>query len=105
MLEIDKNRFAYIVPLRNIELLGIVESRLIELGFTKNQIVNEDPRKFGQVGDYVAQVWMPDEPTELIIGRINKVQDLPPQRAGDGEFHIIQHDKLITIELFDKEFE
>ena len=91
------------MPLKNNELIGTVRSKLIELGFLKNQIVNEDPRKFGQVGDYVAQVWMPDEPTEVIIGRINKVQTLSSQRLGDGEMNLVQHDNLLTIELFDKE--
>jgi len=103
MLEIDKDKFIYIIPLKNNELIGTMQSKLIEVGFLKNQIVNEDPRKFGQVGDYVAQVWMPDEPTELIIGRINKVQAMSPQRLGDGEMNLIQQDNLLTIELFDKQ--
>ncbi|MGI0010546.1 MAG: hypothetical protein ACREAE_04010, partial [Nitrosopumilaceae archaeon] len=71
MLEIDENRFVYIIPLKNNELLGIVQSKLIELGFLKKQIVNEDPRRFAQIGDYIAQVWMPAEPTELRIGKVN----------------------------------
>lgn len=103
MLEIDKDKFIYIIPLKNNELISIVQSKLIEVGFLKNQILNEDPRKFGQVGDYLAQVWMPDEPTELRIGRINKVQTMSPQRLGDGEMNVINSDNVLTIELFDKE--
>lgn len=106
MIEIDKTKFVYIITLKKPELLDTVKSRLVEVGFEKNQIINEDARKFGQVGDYVAQTWFPDEPTQLFIHKIIKVETVSPSREGDSEINIISKgDKLLTIELFEKDLE
>ena len=102
LLNIDRTKFVYLVPIKNNDLLDLVKSRLIELGFEKNQIINEDARKLGQVGDYIAQVWLPNEPTHLKVDIITKVATLSPQKEGDGELKYVSSHGLVEIELFEK---
>lgn len=105
MTEINQNQYVYLLLHGHDKLLDIVQSRLIELGFNKKQIINADPRKFAGVGDYIAQVWWPDEPTRLLVGKISKVGSISPLKAGDGELNHVQHDPIFDVELFNKKLE
>ena len=99
----EKDRFVYIHQQGIDRFRDQVKSKLIEIGFDKKQIVDADPRIHGDVGDYFAQVWWPDEPTEIIIGKITKTQRMEPQTPGDGELNFINYDTVMRIELFEKE--
>ena len=100
MVNIDRTKFVYLALYGHEELLDVIQSKLLLLGFDKKQIVNRSTSK-GVEGDYIAQLRMPDKPAQLYLNRIIKVETLPPQKgmhvSGLGAL-----ESICIIELFDK---
>jgi len=99
MVEIEKDRFVYFGTIKDQRFVEPIISKLEEIGISKKQIVNVEAAKFAQDGDYIIQPWIPDEPTELIIGRIKKNESLEPQREGDGQSDFVQYDTIARIDF------
>ncbi len=102
MVNIDRTKFVNLLLHGHDELLGLVESKLIKKGFDKKQVVNVDPRKFAEEGNYVAQLWIPDKPTQLLVDRIIKAETKSPQKEGEHQSDWITRESICIIELFDK---
>ena len=100
MVNIDRTKFVYLALYGHEELLDLIQSKLSLLGFDKKQIVNRSTSKRVE-GDYIAQLMTPDNPTQLHVNRIIKVETLPPQKgmhvSGLGAL-----ESICIIELFDK---
>lgn len=75
--------------------------KLLEKGFPEEKIIPESASKLAQNGDYIVQ-WSPDNPNELIIGKVKKSETIDPQKAGDGQIDMVQYDELFRIPLCDQ---
>jgi|SRR3989344_5059025 len=96
-MEFDKNKFVYFGTIKNPEFYDRVIPILKKQGVSEKQIIKESASKFAQNDDYIVQPWFPDEPTELIIGRIKKGETIEPKRMGDGQLDLVQYDEIMRI--------
>jgi hypothetical protein len=66
-MSINTSKLVYVNPTVNYELRDKVYSKLIEIGFNKNQIVFADATKHGEIGHYTAHIWKYEKKTSLMI--------------------------------------
>ena len=74
MTEIDTTKKVYLFTHGRMDLqeksINILESN----GFSKENIILENPAKAGDVDDYMAMLWMPPNPDHIKIQKITKVE-------------------------------
>ncbi len=79
MAEIDTQKNIYLFTHGRMDLQEKSENVLIAKGFAKEKIVMALPNKLGEVGDYMAMLWMPPNPDHIKIQQITKVEDVEPE--------------------------
>ena len=78
MAEIDTQKNIYLFTHGKMDLQGKSENILIAKGFAKEKIVMALPNKLGEVGDYMAMLWMPPNPDHIKIQKITKIEEVEP---------------------------
>ncbi len=48
-------------------------------GFTADKVIMALPTKVGNVGDYMAMLWMPPNPDHIKIQQITNVEEVEPE--------------------------
>lgn len=79
MAEIDTLKNVYLFTHGRMDLQEKAVSAIISKGFSKERIVMALPSKVGNVGDYMAMLWMPPTPDHIKIQRITKVEEVKPE--------------------------
>ena len=79
MTEIDGNKTVYLFTHGRMDLKEKVIPALVSKGFSKDNIVDASPTKVGEVGDYMAMLWMPPNPDHVKIQVITKVEPVEPE--------------------------
>lgn len=79
MAEIDTLKNVYLFTHGRMDLQEKAVSALISKGFLKEKIVMALPSKVGNVGDYMAMLWMPPNPDHIKIQHITKVEEVKPE--------------------------
>lgn len=79
MAEIDTQKDVYLFLHGKMNMREKAESALISKGFSKEKITMALPNKVGNVGDYMAMLWMPPNPDHIKIQQITKVEDVEPE--------------------------
>ena len=79
MTEIDTTKKVYLFTHGRMDLqeksIGILESN----GFSKENIILAIPTEAGDVGDYMAMLWMPPNPDHIKNQKITKVEPCEPE--------------------------
>ena len=79
MTEIDTTKKVYLFTHGRMDLqeksIGILESN----GFSKENIIMAMATQAGDVGDYMAMLWMPPNPDHIKIQKITKVEPCEPE--------------------------
>ena len=79
MAEIDTQKDVYLFLHGRMDLREKATNALAAKGFTAEKIVMPLPNKVGNVGDYMAMLWMPPNPDHIKIQQITKVEDVEPE--------------------------
>ncbi len=79
MAEIDTQKNIYLFTHGKMDLQEKSENILIAKGFAKEKIVMALPNKVGEVGDYMAMLWMPPIPDHIKIQKITKIEEVEPE--------------------------
>ena len=79
MAEIDKEKDVYLFLHGRMDLQQKSTDALVSNGFSKEKITMALPNKVGQVGDYMAMLWMPPNPDHVKIQKITKVEEVEPE--------------------------
>ncbi len=66
--DIEKN--VYVIVHGQKQLFETVKSRLGEIGMKTEKLVLADMNKPGNEGDFIAMLWPPMAPTEIVLGQI-----------------------------------
>ena len=99
-MEIENDKFVYYKSYGDTELDNSIRLILIELGFQKNNIVNQDPSKFAQIGDYIALIMQYADGTDFIIGKIKKDRKFTGSKPlVDLPTELVEYDELMRINL------
>ena len=79
MAEIDTAKDVYLFLHGRMDLNEKATSALTSKGFDKERIIMALPNKVGNVGDYMAMLWMPPNPDHIKIQQITKVEEVEPE--------------------------
>ena len=79
MAEIDDKRDVYLFLHGKMDLQEKAVNALVSKGFSKEKITMASPNKVGNVGDYMAMLWMPPNPDHIKIQQITKVEQVKPE--------------------------
>lgn len=79
MAEINPEKNIYLFTHGRMDLQEKSENALLAKGFSKEKIVMAMPNKVGEVGDYMAMLWMPPNPDQIKIQQITKVEEVKPE--------------------------
>jgi hypothetical protein len=79
MVEIDTQKDIYLFTHGRKDLQEKAIDALISKGFSKEKIIMASPNKVGNIGDYMAMLWMPPTPDHIKIQHITKVDEVKPE--------------------------
>ena len=74
MTEIDVTKNVYLFTHGRQDLVEKSTNALTANGFSKDKIIMALPSQAGDVGDYMAMLWMPPNPDHIKIQKITKVE-------------------------------
>jgi len=79
MIAIDpaKSVYLFVHGRRDLEKPAI--DVLVSKGFSKDKIISARPDVVGEIGDYMAMLWMPPNPDHIKIQKITKVEQVVPE--------------------------
>lgn len=70
MSAIDPDRVVYIIVHGQRQLLDRVKDKLTSKGFNREKMQMASLEKAGSAGEYVAMIWPPMAPKEIVISKI-----------------------------------
>ena len=79
MADINNEKNIYLFTHGRMDLQEKSENALVAKGFSKEKIVMAMPNKVGEVGDYMAMLWMPPNPDHIKIQQITKIEEVEPE--------------------------
>ncbi len=79
MAEIDTQKDVYLFLHGRVDLKEKATNALTAKGFSADKVVMASPTKVGNVGDYMAMLWMPPNPDHIKIQQITKVEEVEPE--------------------------
>lgn len=79
MSQIDNQKQVYLFVHGRMDLEPAAINALVSNGFSKDRITSARPDKVGDVGDYMAMLWMPPNPDHIKIQKITKVEQVKPE--------------------------
>jgi len=98
MEEIDKEKDVYLFLHGKMDLQQKSVDALVANGVSKEKIILALPNKVGEIGDYMAMLWMPPNPDHIKIQKITKIEQVEPDEM-IGLWKGVSKDDLSTIPL------
>ncbi len=97
-MSVDTQKQVYLFTHGRMDLQEKSVNALVAKGFSKDKIVMASPNKVGNVGDYMAMLWMPPNPDHIKIQVITKVEEVKPEGM-IGLWKGVSKDDLFTVPL------
>lgn len=98
MTDMDVQKDVYLFTHGRMDLQEKAINALVSKGFSKEKISMALPSKVGNVGDYMAMLWMPPNPDHIKIQQITKVEQVEPEGMV-GLWKGVSKDDIDTIPL------
>jgi hypothetical protein len=98
MSQIDATKNIYLFVHGRMDLQQKSVSALVSKGFSMDRIISAVPNQVGNVGDYMAMLWMPPNPDHIKIQKITKVEPVEPVGM-IGLWKGVSKEDLFTIPL------
>ena len=98
MAEIDTQKEVYLFLHGKMDLKEKATNALTAKGFAVDKVTMALPTKVGEVGDYMAMLWMPPNPDHIKIQQITKVEQVEPEGMV-GLWKGVSKDDIDTISL------
>ena len=98
MSQIDKQKKIYLFVHGRMDLEPVAINALVSNGFSKDMITSARPDKVGDVGDYMAMLWMPPNPDHIKIQKIIKVEQVSPEGM-TGLWKGVSKEDILQIQL------
>ena len=98
MTDIDSSKDVYLFTHGRADLIEKSTNALTANGFSKDKIIMALPNEAGNVGDYMAMLWMPPNPDHIKIQKITKVE--PAEAEGMiGVWQGVSKDDIFEIKI------
>lgn len=98
MNQIDPQKSVYLFVHGRSDLEPIAVNALVSNGFSTDKIIPARSDKVGNVGDYMAMLWMPPNPDHIKIQKITKVEHVAPDDM-TGLWKGVSKEDLFQIKL------
>ena len=98
MAEINAQKDVYLFLHGKMDLEEKAKNALVTKGFAADKVILAQPTKVGQVGDYMAMLWMPPTPDHIKIQQITKVEEVKPEGM-IGLWKGVSKDDIDTVQL------
>jgi len=98
MSQIDSQKPVYLFVHGRADLEPIAVNALVNNGFSKDRIISAKADKVGNVGDYMAMLWVPPNPDHIKIQKITKVEHATPDDM-TGLWKGVSKEDLFQIKL------
>ncbi len=98
MAEIDTQKNIHLFLHGRMDLKEKAMKALTAKGFADDKVVMALPSKVGNVGDYMAMLWMPPNPDHIKIQQITKVEEVEPDDV-TGLWKGVSKDDIESIPL------
>jgi hypothetical protein len=98
MAEIDTQKHVYLFLHGRMDLKEKAMKALTARGFLNDKVSMALPNKVGNVGDYMAMLWMPPNPDHVKIQQITKVEEVEPEGM-IGLWKGVSKEDIDTIQL------
>ena len=79
LTQVDTTKAVYLFTHGRRDLEQAATDALVANGFTKDKISPAKPDAVGNIGDYMAMLWMPPTPNHIKIQKITKVEAVKPE--------------------------
>ena len=98
MIQVDTTKSVYLFTHGRRDLEQSANDALVANGFSKDKILSAKPDAVGNVGDYMAMLWMPPTPDHIKIQKITKVEVVKPEGVV-GLWKGVSKEDLVTIPI------
>jgi predicted metalloprotease len=98
MTEIDTQKDVYLFLHGRMDLKEKATNALTAKGFSAERIIMALPTQVGEIGDYMAMLWMPPNPDHIKIQQITKIEHVEPEGM-IGLWKGVSKDDIDTIPL------
>ena len=98
MTDIDSTKKVYLFLHGRMDLHEKTMNALASNGFQKEIVIMAVPKQAGEIGDYIAMLWMPPNPDHIKIQQITAVEDCEPEGM-IGVWKGVAKDDLFEIKL------
>ncbi len=98
MTEIDTQKEIYLFLHGRMDLKEKAMKVLTAKGFADDKVIMALPDKVGNVGDYMAMLWMPPNPDHIKFQQITKVEEVESSDV-TGLWKGVSKDDIDTIPL------
>ncbi len=98
MTEIDNKKEIYLFLHGRMDLQEKAMKVLTAKGFADDKVIMALPDKVGNVGDYMAMLWMPPNPDHIKIQQITKIEQVESTDV-TGLWKGVSKDDIDTIPL------
>ncbi len=95
---VDATKSVYLFTHGRRDLEADATNSLVANGFAKEKIFSAKPDVVGNVGDYMAMLWMPPTPDHIKIQKITKVEAVKPEGI-IGLWKGVSKEDLFTIPI------
>ncbi len=98
MTEIDTQKEIYLFLHGRMDLREKAMKAITAKGFADDKVIMALPDKVGNVGDYMAMLWMPPNPDHIKFQQITKVEEVESSDV-TGLWKGVSKDDIDTIPL------
>ncbi len=98
MTEIDTQKEIYLFLHGRMDLKEKAMKAITAKGFADDKVIMALPDKVGNVGDYMAMLWMPPNPDQIKFQQITKVEEVESSDV-TGLWKGVSKDDIDTIPL------
>ncbi|MDH3501494.1 MAG: hypothetical protein OEL69_03185 [Nitrosopumilus sp.] len=102
MVTIDQDKAVYLFVHGRKDLEESSKNLLVENGFSKDKIIIAKSDIVGNIGDYMALLWAPRNPSVIKIQKITKVEKVERPEGVLGVWKGVTWDDIFEIPLAEK---
>jgi hypothetical protein len=97
MPSIGLDKTVYLIVHGQNQFLSLLKEKLASKGFEKQKMQTASLDKVGNIGEYVAMIWPPANPKEIVVSMIGGIKE--EEGIGKGAWASIRQDELFRIPL------
>jgi hypothetical protein len=97
MPSIDHGKTVYLIVHGQNQYLSLLKEKLAFKGFERQKMQTASLEKVGNIGEYVAMIWPPVNPKEIVVSMIGGIKE--EDGMGKGAWASIHQDELFRIPL------